>query len=338
MGWGGIIAGALGGGAQAVGQIADSQIDTNKRKDLAQHQAEIDIAKQEAIARTSESIRREGVIYDSTGEGGDARRKADVLRTKEVGAAETGVAVDRTTQVGTAQTGVELDREGKLAPAKVKTAGLIASEQDRVRREGVIASGSDPAYLKAERAIAMTRHFDSGAGLRKVQEEAARLDLEGKKVAKALIDKYTAEKDPIKKAELIQEMTVRGLIKSGEFDTEKVTEEKTNPDGTVVKTERTQKRKPGTTDLTDPKGGSEVRYDAQGNAYVKGPDGKPMLQSAAGKPAAAAPSVPGREYYNTPTPELKRMATKPRGVSTAEANAAQAELDARQGEARLSGR
>lgn len=50
----------------------------------------------------------------------------------------------------------------------------------------------------------------------------------------------------------------------------------------------------------------------------------------------AAPTVAGRPLYNTPMSELQRMATKPRGVSTAEANDAQAELEARKGEPRMS--
>ena len=47
-------------------------------------------------------------------------------------------------------------------------------------------------------------------------------------------------------------------------------------------------------------------------------------------------TVPGRPYYETPTDELKRRAKKPKGVSTAEANDAQAELDSRKGEQRMS--
>ena len=248
MGLGGIIAGALGGGAQAVGQIADQQIDTNKRKDLAQHQADIDIAKSEAIARTSESIRREGNMYDTIGEGGDAKRKADVLRTQEVGAA---------------QTGVDVDREAALAPGKVKTEGLLLDARAEAERKATIARGSDKGYLSAERALAATKHFDDGAGLRKVQEEAARMTLDEKKNANKLITDYRAEKDPVKKAEIIQEMTIRGLIKPGEYDTEKVTEEKINRDGSTTKTERTQKRKPGMTDLGDVNAEATARRDAQ---------------------------------------------------------------------------
>lgn len=51
---------------------------------------------------------------------------------------------------------------------------------------------------------------------------------------------------------------------------------------------------------------------------------------------AAAPTVEGRPLYNKPMSELQRMAKRPLGVSTAEANDAQAELEARKGESRMS--
>lgn len=56
-----------------------------------------------------------------------------------------------------------------------------------------------------------------------------------------------------------------------------------------------------------------------------------------GKTGSAVTSeVAGRPLYNASTSELQRMAKKPRGVSTAEANDAQAELEARKNESRIS--
>jgi len=57
-------------------------------------------------------------------------------------------------------------------------------------------------------------------------------------------------------------------------------------------------------------------------------------QQSGGNPAA--PEVPGRPLYNKDMSELQRMARRPIGVSTAEANEAQAELEARKGESRMS--
>lgn len=65
-------------------------------------------------------------------------------------------------------------------------------------------------------------------------------------------------------------------------------------------------------------------------------------QQGAPAPAAprsaipAGPQVPNRPLYNADQRDLERLAKRPRGVSTAEANEAQAELDARRNEPRMS--
>lgn len=61
-----------------------------------------------------------------------------------------------------------------------------------------------------------------------------------------------------------------------------------------------------------------------------------QLRGGGDKKVSAMPEVPGRPLYNKSTSELQSMAKKPRGVSTAEANDAQAELEARKGEPRMS--
>lgn len=77
---------------------------------------------------------------------------------------------------------------------------------------------------------------------------------------------------------------------------------------------------------------------------AKYPDvfGKSALDKAiearekSGGGSATTPVVEGRPLYNKSMSELQSMAKKPRGVSTAEANDAQAELEARKGEPRMS--
>lgn len=86
--------------------------------------------------------------------------------------------------------------------------------------------------------------------------------------------------------------------------------------------------------------------DQQRAVQAKYPDVQLMAPTALDKaiPAraqgkvgsAATPEVEGRPLYNTSMSELQRMAKKPRGVSTAEANDALAELEARKGEPRMS--
>ncbi len=63
---------------------------------------------------------------------------------------------------------------------------------------------------------------------------------------------------------------------------------------------------------TGSKGGDDIRYDTKGNAYKKGPDGKPVLVTGAAKPTPAAaattsvPSVPAKPYVPQ-TPEEARL-------------------------------
>lgn len=57
------------------------------------------------------------------------------------------------------------------------------------------------------------------------------------------------------------------------------------------------------------------------------------ITGGATKPQAVA----GRPFYDAPRNELQRMASKPRGVSTDEANAARAELESRKGDQRMTG-
>lgn len=62
-----------------------------------------------------------------------------------------------------------------------------------------------------------------------------------------------------------------------------------------------------------------------------------LRQATGGQgPAGAPAAVPGRPFYDADSRELQRVARKPRGVSTEEANAARLELEQRQNEPRMS--
>ncbi len=154
-----------------------------------------------------------------------------------------------------------------------------------------------PTLAKHKREMARAGHIDDGAGLRAIQIEAANMTLDEKKAATKLLNDYEAATDPAVKAKLRESLVLRGVIKpsGGEFDTEKVTTEKLNPDGSTSKVEHTQRRGIVGGAAKTTSGGSDVRYDAQGNAYVKGPDGRPVLRDA--QPAAAKPV----ERQSTPT-------------------------------------
>lgn len=69
----------------------------------------------------------------------------------------------------------------------------------------------------------------------------------------------------------------------------------------------------------------ETLYPGQSQKYLE--SAQPPVQ----------PPVSGRSLYSVPQAELKRLAQRPKGVSPAQAEEAQRELDARVGESRLSG-
>lgn len=104
------------------------------------------------------------------------------------------------------------------------------------------AKMSDPEVLKGIRAEAQAKHVESAGSI--AQANLANLSISDKKKVDALITEYeNPNTTPERKSSIMDSLKVRGVIKPGEFDTEKVTTETTNPDtGAVTKTERTQKR------------------------------------------------------------------------------------------------
>jgi hypothetical protein len=229
---------------------------------------------------------------------------------------------------------------GELSPEVVKAkAGQVGAEAEarsKAETKGLIDRGNDPTAVRAVRNLAQAQHVE---GLGSVtQAKLAQLSIDEKEKVSGLIDEFETTTDPKRKAQIKESLTVRGIIKPGEYDTEKVTEEKTDKDGNVIKTERTQKRRP---DGAAPEAAGKNGWDSATGEVYKG--GKVVGKAANEKEArsvygggAPAPaSVAGRPMYDKPTSELTRLSAKPKGVSTEEANAARAELEARKGESRI---
>lgn len=220
-----------------------------------------------------------------------------------------------------------------VTDARLGTEEKVARTKSRVEREELIATGTDPNYLKAKRNLAQATHIE---GLGSVATaELAKYSLAEKQKVAELIDRFESTDDPVEKAKIKESLTVRGIIKPGEFDTEKITEESYDEAGNLIKRERTQKRRPEASSRTS--GKQDVRVAGQVIGQASTPEEAQQLvaQWKAGK--TSAPAVdPRRPLYNASNADLQRLAKKPRGVSTEEANAAFAELQARKGEGRLS--
>jgi hypothetical protein len=130
MSFGGILATALAGGAGVIGKQAGDDIEAGRRADLMKQQADIEEQMRMRLAEFSEKQRRSGVLYDTTGEGGAAKRE---YRKGELADASDAA----------------ISQARNMIPVAVEQATAVAGAQ----RDAVTKSGSDPAYIKALRAI-----------------------------------------------------------------------------------------------------------------------------------------------------------------------------------------
>lgn len=130
MSFGGILATALAGGAGAIRDQATGDIDAQRRTDMMRQQAEIEEQMRMRLSEFSEKQRRSGVLWETSGEGGAA--KLDLAR-----------------RTGQQANDLAVDQARNMIPVAVEQATAVAGAQ----RDAVTKSGSDPAYIKALRAI-----------------------------------------------------------------------------------------------------------------------------------------------------------------------------------------
>lgn len=290
----------LGGAAQAGTGILQDQMKEEQVQRMAKFQEELAMERQRTINAMNQenaiAAEKRGIENRAT-ERGQIRTEeiADEPRKRESKAADYK-----------ASEMAKYDPEIQALQRKAETEKLTATEQAQLDFQ----TRNLPTLSKNKREMARAGHIDDGAGLRAIQIEAANMTLSEKKEANKLLQDYEATSDPAVKAKLRESLVLRGVIKpsGGEFDTEKVTTEKLNPDGSTSKVEHTQRRGIVGGAAKTTSGGSDVRYDAQGNAYVKGPDGRPVLRDA--QPAAAKPV----ERQSTPTtkPAQREEPAKPK--------------------------
>jgi hypothetical protein len=130
----------------------------------------------------------------------------------------------------------------EVTAARIDTESASARAKADVDRETITDQGNDPNYVAAIRRIAQAKHVEGLGSI--AQAELARMGIKEKQANLDLILRFENATDPAEKAKIKESLTVRGIIKPGEFDTEKVTEESYDAQGNLVKRERTQKRRP----------------------------------------------------------------------------------------------
>lgn len=120
-GLGGILAGALGGGAAAAQGMAQGAIEDERRLSISEQLSRMEEARQMRIAEANEVRRRAG-------------RQADIDQ--------------------------DITNAPRVAESQAASASTVARAKNTVDNEDVISRGSDPAYLKAKKAEANASRAD----------------------------------------------------------------------------------------------------------------------------------------------------------------------------------
>jgi hypothetical protein len=276
------VAGYAAGDMFARGALMDqqSELETQKALRLAEFQEKYKIAAEDRGIKNRTTER--GLMFAESVE------RAPQLRDIKAADRKAEKMVDYDPEVTDAQ----LTAEEKKARSKAQ-----------IEREEMIASGSDPAYLKAKRNLAQATHIE---GLGSVATaELAKYGLAEKQKVASLIDEFeSADTKPERKAQIKESLTVRGIIKPGEFDTEKVTEESYDANGNLIKRERTQKRRADGS--TAPAVKQDVRVAGQVIGQASTPEEAQELvakwKAGKGAPEKKTPVVGGTSGSHTPRP------------------------------------
>lgn len=203
MNLGGLIGAVMKPAAEAGAKYAEKRIDLDIKKELM-------AAEEEKLLRIDE-IKRQRDIADVKPKAEAVAEAAPILAGGEAAAAPIKAA-------------------GDAAAAPIKASADAAAQIIKTNTPGYLDSVTKEAGAKESLAS-------------RVQARLANLGIEEKRTVQALIKEYeNPSTTPDRKAQIKDSLTVRGIIKPGEFDTEKVTTEATDEDGNTVKTERTQRR------------------------------------------------------------------------------------------------
>jgi hypothetical protein len=162
MGWGGIIAGALGGGAEAIEDVSKKQIELDNKEHMAKFAADLELDK----LRQADQMTRDTALWNTEGAGGDAKRKAEVKSAQglAIGAADPEVLA---ANAKVAEKAAESARKAYDLATQGTVAREVAGAQARVQAETaeILKRGGDPAFVKAQHNIAMANHVESAGSL-----------------------------------------------------------------------------------------------------------------------------------------------------------------------------
>lgn len=247
----GIIMGALGGAGEALQNVGSTMFKAEIDKDARTHDSELAVQRAKTLEEFRSQLDLKNIPLKAQAMA-DADLKTAPTRAQSQSIVSRAAAqdeVDNAPLKGQAKAASEYAPE--LVEARSKEEEQKQRTKARVEREETIATGNDPQYVAAVRKLSQAKHIEGLGSVR--QAELAQLGIDEKKKVAALIERFETATDPAEKARIKESLTVRGIIKPGEFDTERVTTETMNEDGSTTKVERTQRRQGGAAPAAKPK-------------------------------------------------------------------------------------
>jgi hypothetical protein len=183
MNWGGVLAGALGGGAAATASVADDRIQMRNREAVMRLDAELDAQRAEQVARIKQQFDREQQTYNTVGQGGqeqlqharaleDQRTAAEVSRAQQLGPIQAEQAAARETQVRTAAAEAARKAQADLGKDPAALAGIEAEARAKRDPNSNAASVASAAAARADTARQQ--------GIQTLLDQAAQLRAEGR--------------------------------------------------------------------------------------------------------------------------------------------------------------
>lgn len=289
------IAAAAGGVVNMMDKREEEQ--TQVRRD--ERQNELALIRAEAVAKLQQRMAQEEEDRKFSPEYLDKAGEADKYKATKALETRKGL-MGQTADVamGEYQAGAPLREQKKTEDLANWKSQYQA--QTEAELQASIKKMNDPAYLAGKSKEARATHIDDGAGLRGIQMQAAQMALDEKraemKMPPAVKELAGSYREQLK--------SLSAVIDKGTLDGTSTPEgiKALEDKRTALSKKLSDTLQPYMGDKVKPeedKAEPSVKYDAQGNAYVRGPDGKAVLKSSADKAAKPAEKPPAPKSADT---------------------------------------
>ena len=291
---GGLIGGAIRGGAEGAGNVALMDIQQGQKLDYAKQLSDMDEVKQGRIA--------------------DATAKRDLINKPLQAMAMIPSAVAQEREVGAVQTTNAVKKAEALAPIAIDVASKSKKAELDVERADTITRGTDTNYIKAVKALTSAKQ----TSLEGIQAAIGLITLDNAQTEQKLKKMYV---DPKTSAEDRESIHKNLLVLTG----------KDNENFLPIAVKDSTGMPTGEYQVFDKRRGTMVGASTNASAGA-GPWNNPGTGNSNSAPtpgASTLPSIGKTNFNNVTNAQLQKIANRPMGTSTAQANEAQAELDLR---------